>query len=144
MADYYLWIRAFHLIAVISWMAAMLYLPRLYVYHADAAIGSDLDNTLQTMEKRLLRAIMTPAMVVSLVLGLVLVKIIGVEGLGGWFHAKMALLLGMFALHGIFSAYRKKFERGENTKPANYFRVLNEVVTFLMVAIVILAVVKPF
>lgn len=144
MHDYYLWIKALHLIAIIAWMAGLLYLPRLYVYHTSAKVGSELDTTLQTMERKLLRYIMNPAMVVTIILGFALIHIVGMTGLGGWFHAKTLLLLGLFAAHGMMAVHRKQFERGENKKSATYYRVFNEVPTLLMIIIVILAVVKPF
>lgn len=143
MADYYLWIKAFHLIAIIAWMAGLLYLPRLYVYHADVKKGSEQDKLFQTMERKLLRYIMNPAMILSLILGLMLIHILG-TGLGKWFHLKALLLLGMFACHGMCAAYRRQFAEGKNTKTSNYYRIFNEVPTILMIGIVLLAVIKPF
>ncbi len=144
MDEAYLWLKAMHLIAVISWLAGLLYLPRLYVYHVDAPLGSQLDQTLQTMERRLYYAITTPAMVAALVFGIGLIAVLGMENLGGWFHLKMTLLLGLFAVHGILGKYRRAFANGTNTKSSRYFRILNEVPTVLMVVIVLLAVLKPF
>ncbi len=141
--DNYLWIKALHLISVMSWMAGLLYLPRLYVYHADAPLGSDLDKTLQLMEFRLYRYIMTPAMVASLGFGIWLVMILGHSNLGMWFHIKALLLLGMFAVHGILGGARRKFANGLNKKSAKFWRIVNEIPTVLMVAIVLLAVLKP-
>lgn len=144
MADYYLLLKALHLIALISWMAGMLYLPRLFVYHVDAVPGGELDDKLKIMEKRLLRFIINPAMIATFILGLLLIYVVGIKTLGGWFHVKALLLVGMFAVHGMLSRYRKAFERGENKKTAKFFRILNEVPTVLMVIIVLLAVMKPF
>jgi putative membrane protein len=144
MGDYYLLIKSLHIISVISWMAGMLYLPRLYVYHADAKKGGELDETLKIMERRLLRFIINPAMIFTLIFGVILITIIGAEGLGGWFHVKFLLVIGMFGVHGMLSKYRKDFERGENKHTAKFYRILNEVPTVLMIAIVILAVMKPF
>lgn len=144
MAEHYLLIKSFHLIAVMSWMAGMLYLPRLFVYHADVEIGSKMDETFKIMERRLLRYIINPAMVLSLVFGVMLAIIIGKENMGGWFHAKVFLLVGMFGLHGMLARYRRYFAKGENKHSAKFYRILNEVPTILMIAIVILAVMKPF
>ncbi len=144
MADHYLLIKALHLIAVISWMAGMLYLPRLYVYHVDAKPGGELDEKLKIMEHRLLRYIINPAMIASFVLGVMLAMILGKEGLGGWFTVKSGLLFFMFGCHGMLSRYRRQFAKGENKHSAKFYRILNEVPTVLMIGIVILAVMKPF
>lgn len=140
----YLWVKAFHLIAVMSWMAGMLYLPRLYVYHTTAETGSDMDKTFQIMERRLLRFIINPAMILTFILGGWLIYIVGPSNLSGWFHAKMALVLVMAAAHGMLARYRKQFMRGENKHSQRFYRIVNEIPTLLMIAIVILAVVKPF
>ena len=132
-----------HILAVISWMAGMLYLPRLYVYHADAKPGGELSETLKIMERRLLRYIMNPAMIVTWAMGVWLAVMSGFFS-HGWLHAKLTLVLLMSGVHGMLAAQRKKFERDENVKSARYFRVLNEVPTVLMIGIVILVVVKPF
>lgn len=141
----YLWFKALHLIAVISWMAGMLYLPRLYVYHADAAKGSDKSETFKVMERRLLKFIMNPAMIVTFLLGLLLVGANPsiMQG-AGWLHMKMLLVVFMAAIHMMYAKWRKDFERDENTRPAKFFRIWNEAPTLLMIVIVILAVVKPF
>lgn len=146
MASYYLFIKSLHIIAVISWMAGMLYLPRLFVYHTSANPGGELDKTLKIMERRLMRIIINPAMIVSFLLGLWLIYITkaGAPGTGYWLHAKGLLLFFMFGCHGMMSRYRKAFERGENKKSAKFFRILNEVPSLLMIGIVILAVMKPF
>jgi putative membrane protein len=139
----YLWIKAFHIIAIISWMAGMLYLPRLFVYHCDAEPGSKQSETFKTMEARLLNFIMTPAMAVTWILGIVML----IEGhwLGaGWFHVKFALVIAMSAMHGLFSRYVADFARDRNRHTQKFFRIVNEIPTLLMIAIVILAVVKPF
>ena len=144
--DLYLWIKALHIIAVISWMAGMLYLPRLYVYHCGVARGSEASEMLKIMERRLMRLIINPAMIASFALGLALVFTLGWETLktAGWFHAKLLLVLLMGGFHGALSKWRKDFEADRNTKTAKFYRIANEVPTVLMVAIVILAVVKPF
>jgi putative membrane protein len=144
LAAWIVWLKALHVIAVIAWMAGLLYLPRLFVYHADARIGSDLSETLKTMERRLLRAIINPAMVAVFVLGTALAYAEGLGNLGGWFHLKVVLVLVLAALHGQMSRWRKELERDERRHSARFFRLANEIPTVLMIAIVILAVVKPF
>jgi len=137
------WIKAIHVIAVISWMAGMLYLPRLFVYHADAGRGSQQSETFKVMERRLLHAIINPAMTVTWAAGLWLAwKNFGFSG--GWLHAKIALVVVMSGIHGYFSAAVRKFAEDRNEKPARHWRIVNEVPTLLMIAIVILVVVKPF
>jgi putative membrane protein len=139
----YEWVLALHIISVISWMAGLLYLPRLFVYHAEAEPGSDLSETFKIMERRLLRAIMTPAMIASWVLGLWLANI-SVGFSDGWFHGKVFLVILMSAVHMAMALWRKDFEQDNNTRSAKYFRIANEVPTLLMIAIVVLVVVKPF
>lgn len=139
----YNWIKAIHVIAVISWMAGMLYLPRLFVYHAGAEKGSVQSETFKVMERRLLRAIINPAMIVSWVMGLWLAwKGFGFHG--GWLHAKIAAVVLMSGVHGYLSAAVRKFSEDRNEKPAKHWRIVNEVPTLLMIAIVVLVVVKPF
>lgn len=142
----YLWIKALHIAAFTCWMAGMFYLPRLFVYHAGAAKGSELSETLKVMERRLLRFIINPAMIATFVFGIWLALITEAykPGAGYWFHAKFLLVLVMAGIHGVLSKHRKRFARDENTKPARYFRLLNEVPTAVFLGIVILAVVKPF
>lgn len=142
----YLWVKALHLIAVISWMAGLLYLPRLYVYHSTATPDSEADTMLRTMERRLLRYIMNPAMIASFIFGIWLIALTGVGAPGGdrWIHVKLLLLLAMVATHGMMAKYRKAFARGERPKSEQYFRIFNEVPTVLMILIVLLAVLKPF
>lgn len=139
----YLWLKAFHVIAVIAWMAGMLYLPRLFVYHSDAPKDSIQSETFKIMERRLLKAIINPAMAVTWVLGLYLVWD-GGWYTSGWMHAKFALVLIMSGLHGVYVRRLKEFAADKNTRPAKYYRILNEVPTVLMIGIVILVIVKPF
>jgi protoporphyrinogen IX oxidase len=139
----YLWIKALHVIAVISWMAGMLYLPRLFVYHAGAQPGSAQSETFKVMERRLLRYIMTPAMIVAWVLGLVLVLQTGAFG-AHWFQVKFALVLVMSLMHGLFARWTRDFAHDRNPRSEKFYRIANEIPTLLMIAIVILAVVKPF
>lgn len=145
MHDTYLWLKAAHIIAVICWMAGMLYLPRLYVYHAGVAVGSETDALLQVMERRLMRAIMLPAMVLTWVLGLTLaIRLNAFSPANGlWMHFKFALVVALSAIHGMLAKHRKSFAHGANVRSAKYFKVLNESVTVILVAIVILVVVKP-
>jgi len=139
----YLWLKAFHVIAVIAWMAGMLYLPRLFVYHCDAPKGSIQSETFKIMERRLLKAIINPAMMATWLIGLYLVWD-GGWYTSGWFHGKFALVLILSGLHGVYVRRLKDFAADKNTKPAKYYRILNEVPTVLMIGIVILVIVKPF
>lgn len=143
-ADHYVWVKAFHIIAVMAWMAGMLYLPRLFVYHADAEKGSDKSETFKVMERRLLRAIINPAMIATWILGGLMLWANPDLLHAGWFHVKLTLVILMSALHGVFSKWRKQFARDENTRSANFYRVWNEVPTAMLVIIVLLAVAKPF
>lgn len=144
LAPYYLWIKALHIVAVIAWMAGLLYLPRLYVYHADTKPGSESSEKFKIMERRLLRGIVNPSMIAVFVLGILLAGILGSEVAAGWFYLKIALVLILAALHGQMARWRKEFERDERVHTARFFRIVNEIPTVLMIAIVILAVVKPF
>lgn len=143
---FYLWIRALHIISVIAWMAGLLYLPRLFVYHCDAAPGSDKAETFKVMERRLLRAIMNPAMTAVYLFGILLLLTPGVVdwSTDGWIHAKLALVLLLTVYHYALGRWRKAFEVGANRHGAGFYRAMNEVPTLIMIAIVILAVVKPF
>jgi protoporphyrinogen IX oxidase len=139
----YEWVKAFHVIAIIAWMAGMLYLPRLFVYHCEATPGSRQSNTFQTMERRLLNAIMTPAMVASWALGLWLVWW-GVWYAAGWLHAKVLLVLLLSGAHGFLARCVREFAADRNRRSQKFYRIINEVPAILMIGIVILAVVKPF
>jgi protoporphyrinogen IX oxidase len=139
----YLWIKALHIIAVIAWMAGMLYLPRLFVYHAGVAPGSPQSETFKVMEQRLLRYIMTPAMIATWLLGIALV-IQGQYLTTTWFHIKIALVLAMTVLHGLFSQWARDFAYDRNRRSAKFYRIANEIPTLLLIVIVILATVKPF
>jgi putative membrane protein len=139
----YHWILAFHIIAVIAWMAGMLYLPRLFVYHAGAKTGSEQSETFKTMEQRLLRYIMTPAMIVTWLLGIVLVLEGGWLG-AAWFHIKIGLVLVMTILHGLFSHWSHDFALDRNPRSPKFYRIANEIPTALLIVIVIMATVKPF
>jgi putative membrane protein len=139
----YEWAKALHVIAVISWMAGMLYLPRLFVYHCEAEIGSKQSETFKIMERRLLKAIINPAMVLTWILGLYLAWS-GHWFAAGWFHAKLTLVLIMSGVHGFLSARVRDFGQDKNTRSAKFYRIINEVPTVLMILIVILVIVKPF
>ncbi|SMH28319.1 protoporphyrinogen oxidase HemJ [Mesorhizobium australicum] len=141
--DLYLWIKAVHVIAVIAWMAGMLYLPRLFVYHADAERGSVQSETFKVMERRLYRAIINPAMVIAWAAGLWLAWR-GFAFQGGWLHAKIALVVAMSGMHGYLGGAVRRFAEDRNEKPARHWRIVNEVPTLLMIGIVILVIVKPF
>ena len=145
LAEAYPWIKALHIISVIAWMAAMLYMPRLFVYHAAAAAGSVQSETFKVMERRLARAIMLPAMVATLLFGGLLLATPGVVDFHqGWLHAKLVLVLGMLVMQHFFGAWRRAFAEDRNRHPARFYRMINEVPTLIMIAIVILVVVKPF
>lgn len=138
-----LWLKALHIVAVIAWMAGMLYLPRLFVYHADAPVGSAMSETFKTMERRLLKAIVNPSMILVFLTGLILAYLTGYWQ-APWLYAKFALALGLGGLHGYFARCVRMFAMDSNQRSARFFRVLNEIPTVLMVLIVILVVLKPF
>jgi putative membrane protein len=138
-----LWIKAFHIVSVIAWMAAMLYLPRLFVYHADSAIGSEKSETFKIMERRLLRGIATPAMIATFAFGIWLATLMGAWR-DGWLHVKLVLVLGLAAYHGFMARWAGDFARDRNRHSARFFRVANELPALAILAIVVLAVVKPF
>lgn len=140
----YLWFKAFHVIAVMAWMAGMLYLPRLFVYHAGATAGSELSETLKIMERRLLRAIINPAMIASFIFGGLLLWANPDLMQQPWMHAKLTLIVLMTVIHGFFARWRKQFLRDENKHSAKFYRWWNEAPTVLMIIIVILAVAEPF
>ena len=139
-----LWIKAGHVISVIAWMAGMLYLPRLFVYHVDAVPGTVQSETFKVMERRLMKAIINPAMIAALVFGLLLLLAQPDLMRQGWLHAKLALVFGLFAVHGMMSGWLKAFAADRNRKSAKFFRVINEIPTVLMIGIVILVIVRPF
>jgi protoporphyrinogen IX oxidase len=139
----YEWLKAFHVIAVIAWMAGMLYLPRLFVYHCEAEPGSKQSETFKVMERRLLKAIINPAMIATWLLGLWLAYESGFYR-SGWFHAKFALVIALSGLHGFLSRAVKDFATDKNIRSARFYRIINEIPAVLMAAIVILVIVKPF
>ena len=143
MSDFYDWFKAFHVIAVIAWMAGLLYLPRLFVYHCLAAPGSDKSETFKVMERRLLRAIMNPAMIASWIFGLAAAQTGGLWG-DGWLHVKLVFVLALTGIHMAMAKWRREFAADRNARPEKFYRIVNEVPTLLMIVIVILVIVKPF
>ncbi len=139
----YEWVKALHVVAVISWMAGMLYLPRLFVYHCEAEPGSKQSETFKVMERRLLKAIINPAMVVTWLAGIYLAWA-GHWYTAGWFHVKFAAVIVLSAVHGFFSARVRDFSLDKNTRTQKFYRVINEVPTVLMIVAVVMVVVKPF
>lgn len=142
-AEVYLWVKAFHIVAVIAWMAGMLYLPRLFVYHCETTPGSTESERFKRMERRLLRIIINPAMIAVWVLGLTL-GLLGHWWTSHWLQAKFALVLILSGLHGLYARWMKAFDRDANTHSARFYRAWNEVPALLLIVIVVLAVVKPF
>ena len=144
----YEWIKALHIIAVIAWMAGMLYLPRLFVYHCAAEKGSVQSETFKVMERRLLRGIINPAMIATWVLGFWLAWLGPNSRYGwfasGWLWAKIILVLALSAVHGLLARWRKDFARDRNRHSQKFYRIINEVPTLLMILIVLLVVLKPF
>lgn len=139
----YQWVLVGHIISVICWMAAIFYLPRLFVYHVDAEVGSVQSETFKVMERRLLKAIMTPAMIATWGFGIWLM-ILGSHHEQGWIHAKIFLVILMSAFHMFCAKWVKDFASNQNKRPVKFFRFANEMPTLLMILIVILVVVKPF
>ena len=141
----YPWIKSIHVIAVISWMAGMLYLPRLFVYHAESEPGSEKSETFKIMERRLLRAIMNPAMSLTYIFGGLLLATPGIVDWGSaWIWIKLAAIAGMTIAHHVFGKWRKEFERDVNTRSTKAYRWANEVPTILMIVIVIMVIARPF
>lgn len=143
MDSLYDWLKAFHVIAVIAWMAGLLYLPRLFVYHCDAQPGSVQSETFKTMERRLLRGILNPAFILVWVLGLLLAWRANWWA-AHWFHAKMLLVTGLSVLHHLFALWRKDFAADRNARTPRFYRIVNEVPAVMMVGIVLLVILKPF
>ena len=139
---YYPWIKAFHVISAIAWMAGLLYLPRLFVYHCAASPGSEMSETFKVMERRLLRGIMNPALVATWFFGLLLLR--AQDWSQGWLHGKLLLVLVLTGMHMMFARWRRAFAEDRNTRPARFYRIANEVPTLLLIGIVILVVVMPF
>lgn len=141
LSEHYLAIKALHLIFVISWMAGLFYLPRLFVYHAESLVGSEKSETFKVMEARLSRIIMTPAMIGSFVFGGMLVAILGAPL---WLHVKLFLVLVLAGFHGYLMVLKKDFAQDQNRKSPRFFKILNEIPPLLMILIIFLVVMKPF
>jgi putative membrane protein len=141
----YPWIKSLHIVSMVAWMAGLLYLPRLFVYHAMAPVGSDRSETFKIMERRLQRGIMTPAMIATWVFGLMLADTPGlVDWRMGWIWAKLALVVTLSAFHMVLARWRDEFNTNGNIHSARFFRIVNELPTLALIAIVLLVVVKPF
>jgi len=143
--DYYMWIKALHVISVIAWMAGMLYLPRLFVYHAEAPAGSDRSEAFKPMEHRLLRVIMNPAMIGVFLFGGLMLSAPGrFDWSEGWLYVKLALIGVLTALHHAYGLWRKDFAAGGNRRSARFYRTMHEIVTISMIGIVVMVIVRPF
>jgi putative membrane protein len=141
--DWFLWMKSLHVVAVISWMAGLLYLPRLFVYHCEGIAAGDFVDTFKVMEWKLLRYIMNPAMIVTWASGLWLAWM-GSYLSAGWFHGKFLLVLLLSGSHGLLSRERRRLEGGDGSRGSKYYRIINEIPTILMIGIVVLVIVKPF
>ncbi len=145
LADAYPWIKALHVISIIAWMAGLLYLPRLFVYHAEAAVGSPEAERFKVMERRLLRAIMNPAMIAAFLFGGLLLAVPGVaDWSSGWLWTKLAAVIGLSHLHHLMGRWRKAFAANETRHGPKFYRLVNEAPTLLMIVIVIMVIVRPF
>jgi putative membrane protein len=141
---WYDWIKAAHVLSVIAWMAGMLYLPRLFVYHADAAKGSDKSETFKLMERRLYRGIMTPAMVATWIFGLAMVFHGLIDWSSIWPWVKAAAVITLSGIDGFYGRLVREFANDANTRPAKFYRLINEVPFVIAIIIVIMVIVKPF
>lgn len=139
----YLWIKAFHLISIVVWFAGLFYLPRLFVYHS-ATEDENMRKSYATMERRLYRIIMNPAVMVVFILGFILLWLNPAVAYGGWFHIKLVLVLALLVYHIFCGRIMRSFAEGESPRTTGFYRLFNEVPTVFLIAIVILAVVKPF
>jgi protoporphyrinogen IX oxidase len=141
----YPWVKTLHIVSVIAWMAGLLYLPRLFVYHADARIGSDTAETFKVMERRLLRGIMNPAMTATYLFGILLALTPGVvDWAMGWIYMKLVAVVALTLIHHRLALWRKEFAADANRRPARFYRIVNEIPTLLLLVIVAMVVVKPF
>ena len=143
-ASIYLWIKALHVIAVISWMAGILYLPRLFVYHTKAELGSSASETFKVMEEKLVRIIMTPAMIVAWICGLSMIAMNPEMLRSGWLPVKLAFVVGLTVFHVLMNGWRRDFARDANHRSEKFFRIANEVPTLAMLVIVVMVIVRPF
>jgi putative membrane protein len=143
-AEWFLWLKAIHIVSVVAWMAGLFYLPRLFVYHCDVSPGSEASELFKTMERRLMGAIMRPAMAMSLLSGVLLLTAGQIELSQIWVLGKLAAVFLLFLYHGALEVYLRQFARDQRTRNARFFRVVNEVPTLLLIIIVVFVVVKPF
>ena len=142
--DYYLWLKSIHLIFVIAWMAGMMYLPRLFVYHHGASEGGELENALKQMERRLMSFIINPSITLAWVFGLLMIFANEALWSAGWFHVKITAALIMSAIHGFYAGSVRKFARGDRPRTERFWRMMNEVPFGLLIIIVIMVIVRPF
>ena len=142
LSSIYLWIKAFHVMAVISWMAGLFYLPRLFVYHTSANDNGECSETFPVMERKLYKYIMQPAMIASWIAGLLMIAVIGFSDI--WLHVKLTMVILLTVYHFWLGRMVVRFARGENDKPEKFYRMINEIPTLLMIVIVIMVIVKPF
>ena len=141
----YEWVKAFHVISVIAWMAGMMYLPRLFVYHAQSEVGSDKSETFKVMERKLYRGIITPAMIATWIFGLWLAFGFGIVDFSmGWMWLKAAMVLALSGVHGWYGGLLRKFQNDQNTKPHTFYRAINAIPFVIAMVIVIAVIVKPF
>jgi protoporphyrinogen IX oxidase len=143
LVEIYPYLKTIHILSITLWMLGMLYLPRIYAYHAETQSGSETDTTFQTMETRLIKSLLTPTMILVFITGILLIFAVGGQ-VGGWFHLKFVLVILLAGLHGMLSKHRKNFANGTNTKEASFFRTLSLISAGFMIVIVFLATVKPF
>ena len=144
LVSHYNEIKSLHLIAIVAWFAALFYLPRLFVYHVDAPIGSDMSETFKVMERRLLKAIMTPAMLATWLFGILLLSAEPSWMTGGWMHIKLTIVLALSGFHGFLAVCVKRFAADNRGWSGRFYRIINEIPTVCLVAIIYLAIVKPF
>ena len=144
MSDWFAWLKVFHIVSIVAWMAGLFYLPRLFVYHCDVSPGSEASELFKTMERRLMKAIMRPALVASLVSGILLFVAGNFEFLAVWVMGKLAAVFMLCLYHGALEVHLRQFARDQRVKSSRFFRIINEVPTLLLIIIVAFAVVKPF
>lgn len=144
LAEYYLWIQSLHIIAIIAWMAGMMYLPRLFVYHMDANPGGEADENFKTMERRLLKGIMNPSIIAVWVFGILMIGANPAVFDAGWFRLKLILVIAISGIHGFYAANQRRFGAGERPRTVRFWRIMNEAPFILLIIIVFLAVLKPF
>ena len=144
LAEYYLWIKALHLVAVIAWMAGMMYLPRLFIYHLESETGGEAEQRFVVMERRLLKGIMNPAIGAVWILGIAMLVANAATLSAGWFHVKLALVIAISGAHGFYASTQRKFEAGERVRTTKFWRILNEAPFVGLIIIVFMATLKPF